>query len=157
MKIPFMRFLQLEECPAEWTEMDLYLVRDGDTVFYVGRSYRAFDRVWNHVRNGYKARSDVGRFLLVNWPRSLHFEIELLSSRSPEFDRVGHDAAAAEELLIRCHRPCFNDSLNDDPISLPAGYRPPSSPIRCPRSPRGLRSQAARAVREEEKPRWIAE
>jgi hypothetical protein len=152
-----MRFLLLEECPVEWLPLDLYLFRDGDTVFYVGRSYRAFDRVWSHVRNGYKARSDVGRFLLANWPRSLHFEIELLSSQSPAFDRVGRDAAAAEELLIRRHRPCFNESLNADPAALPAGYRPPSSPIRCPRSPRGLRSQAARAVREEEKAGWIAE
>ncbi|MFN2298268.1 MAG: hypothetical protein ACK2UB_05420, partial [Anaerolineales bacterium] len=151
MKISLMRFLVMGECPAEWLPLDLYLFRDGDTVFYVGRSYRAFDRVWNHIRNGYKARSDVGRFLLANWPRSLHFDIELLNSQSPAFDRVGRDAAAAEELLIRRHRPCFNDSLNDDPIALPAAYRPPSSPIRCPRSLRGLRSQAARAVREEEK------
>jgi hypothetical protein len=135
--------------------MDLYLFRDGDTVFYVGQSYRAFDRVWEHIRNGYKARSDVGRFLLVNWPKSLNFEIELLCSRSAEFNGAGRDAAAAEELLIRRYRPCFNDSLNEDPTALPAAYRPPSSPIRCPRSPRGLRSQAARAVRKDEQGGWI--
>jgi hypothetical protein len=135
--------------------MDLYLVRDGEIIFYVGQSYRAFDRVWEHIRNGYKARSDVGRFLLVNWPKSLKFEIELLSSRSVEFEEVGRDPAAAEELLIRRYRPCFNDSLNEDPTALPAAYRPPSSPIRCPRSPRGLRSQAARAVRKDEQGGWI--
>jgi hypothetical protein len=155
VRIPFKQFLLIEECPPEWRELDLYLVRDGETVFYVGRSRLAFARIWEHIRNGYKARSDVGRFLLVNWPKSLHFEIELLSSQSPEFDRVGRDAAAAEELLIRRHRPCFNGSLNENPAALPAAYRLPSAPIRCPRSPRGLRSQAARAVREDDKIRWI--
>jgi hypothetical protein len=155
VRIRVKRFLLLEECPAPWKDMDLYLFRDGDTVFYVGQSYRAFDRVWEHIRNGYKARSDVGRFLLVNWPKSLKFEIELLSSRSVEFEEVGRDPAAAEELLIRRYRPGFNDSLNEDPTALPAAYRPPSSPIRCPRSPRGLRSQAARAVRKDEQGGWI--
>jgi hypothetical protein len=43
-------FLSLTECPLAWRQYDLYLFRDGDTVFYVGQSYCAYERVWEHLR-----------------------------------------------------------------------------------------------------------
>jgi hypothetical protein len=155
MRIKIKQFLLLDECPPEWRAMDLYLFREGETVFYVGQSYLAFDRVWEHIRNGYKARSDAGRFILCNWPKSLNFEIELLSSKSAEFAALGHDLGLAEERLIRHYKPCLNGTLNDEPAALPAGYRPVSSAIRCPRSPAGLKFQAALAVKQEEKLKWV--
>jgi len=155
IRIKVKQFLLLEECPPGWREMDLYLFRDGGTVFYVGQSYLAFDRVWEHIRNGYKARSDAGRFILCNWPMSLNFEIELLSSKSAEFAAAGHDPGGAEAWLIKHYKPCLNGTLNDEPTALPAGYRPVSSVIRCPRSPAGLKFQAALAVKKDEKAKWI--
>jgi hypothetical protein len=155
VKIPLKRFILLEECPPEWKEMDLYLFRDGQTVFYVGQSTSAFRRVWRHILSGYKARSDVGRFLLCNWPKSMNFEIELFSSRSPEFLKAEGDLASAETMLIRQHHPCFNELLNADPVSLPAGYLPPSAPIRCSRRLKQLQYQATIAIRNEEKKNWI--
>ncbi|RPJ21906.1 MAG: hypothetical protein EHM33_24905, partial [Chloroflexi bacterium] len=74
------QFILLEECPEEWKKLDLYMFRDENSVFYVGQSYIAFHRVWDHIKNGYKWRSDVGRFILCNWPKSMNYEIELLSS-----------------------------------------------------------------------------
>src|SRR5512133_268697 len=141
-RVKVKQFILLEECPEEWKKLDLYVVRDENFVFYVGQSYLAFSRVWDHIKNGYKWRTDVGRFILCNWPKSMNYEIELLSSGSPEFNEVGNDLSKAEQLLIRRYKPCFNISQNDDPTPLPAVYLPPTSEIRCTRSLTRLRYQA---------------
>ena len=65
------RFLIVAECPPDWRAFDLYLFRDDEVVFYVGQSYLAYARVWQHITDGYKARSVVGRFVLCNWPGSM--------------------------------------------------------------------------------------
>ncbi|MBN1440507.1 MAG: hypothetical protein JW929_13945 [Anaerolineales bacterium] len=155
--IPLKRFFLLEECPAAWKELDLYLIRDGSTVFYVGQSHLAFDRVWTHIRGGYRVRSSIGRFLLCNWPQSLNYEIEFLSSRSAEFESVNHDLLRAEALLIGRHKPCLNDSLNAEPAELPERYRPPNAEIRCSRSLTKLKFQAALAAKRDEKGGWMRE
>lgn len=157
VKIKVKQFILLEECPEEWKRLDLYIIRDRDLVFYVGQSYLAFDRVWDHIKNGFKARSDVGRFVLCNWPKSMNYEIELLSSNSQEFDIVGNNLLKAEEMLIKKYKPCFNISQNDDPSPIPAIYFPPSSTIRCSRSINKLRYQAEQAIRNDEKKRWLEE
>ena len=48
------RFLLIEQCPADWKGMDLYLFRDDAVVFYVGQSHLAFARVWDHLLGGFK-------------------------------------------------------------------------------------------------------
>src|SRR5512135_137974 len=106
--IPLKRFLSLESCPLEWKELDLYLFRDETTVFYVGQSYLAFARVWEHLINGFKGHSIVGRFIWVNWPKSMHFTLELHSSLAEEFAPLGHDLNLAERELIERWTPCFN-------------------------------------------------
>ncbi len=37
--IPLKRFLLINQCPATWKSLDLYLFRDETVVFYVGQSY----------------------------------------------------------------------------------------------------------------------
>ena len=155
VSIKFKQFILLDECPPDWKEHDLYCVRDGETVFYIGRSYQAFGRVWEHIRNGWKARSLVGRFLFCNWPASMDFEINLWSSKAPEFDPVRNDPALAEEMLIKRCRPCLNESLNTEPLELPEKYLPPNADIRCSRSLTKLRFQAALAVKQEQKKKWL--
>ncbi len=157
IKVKVKQFIQMEECPEDWKKLDLYVIRDENSVFYVGQSYCAFERVWDHIKNGYKWRSEVGRFILCNWPKSMNYEIELLSSSSPEFDPVGNDLSGAEELLIRKYRPCFNISQNDDPNPIPAVYFPPSSEIRCSRSIRKLQYQAEQSIRNDERQKWMKE
>ena len=155
--LPLKRFLIVAECPPDWRAFDLYLFRDDEVVFYAGQSYLAYDRVWQHITDGYKARSVVGRFVLCNWPRSMRFTIELWSSQADRFAEVDHDLNAAERLLIEQHAPCFNEALNRRPTPLPdrAQRAPPSAPIRCSRSLNKLIHEAERAVQADERKAWF--
>jgi hypothetical protein len=129
--LSLMEFLTIPQCPDAWRPLDLYLLRDEEVVFYVGQSYVAFERVWVHLRDGFKGRSAVGRFVWCNWPASLRFTIELLSSASGRFAAQGHDLDAAERQLIDQLAPCFNLSGNPRPAPLPERYAPPSARLRC--------------------------
>jgi len=155
--VPVKQFILLDQCPPSWKELDLYIIRDESSVFYVGQSYQAFYRVWEHIKNGYKARSEVGLFILCNWPKSMNFQIELLSSRSNEFDQVENNLLRAEELLIKRNRPCFNITRNSNPSPIPMLYLPPSSTIRSPRSLTRMRYQAEQALLNDERKKWMEE
>jgi hypothetical protein len=152
--MPLKRFLLIEQCPAAWAEMDLYLFRDEAVAFYAGQSQRAFTRVWDHLLSGFHGHSIVGRFVWANWPQSMRFTIELLNSHSGEFNDVGNDLNAAESRLIRQWSPCFNVSLNAQPNSVPEAYRPVNARLRCSRSLRSLIYQAEKAVRAEQAGQW---
>jgi hypothetical protein len=128
----------------------LYLFRDDAVVFYVGQSYLAFARVWEHLLGGFKGHSIVGRFVWANWPKSMKFTIELLSSQSAQFEGVGHDLSAAERELIQRWTPCFNVSLNGQPTPVPAVYLPPNAPLRCSRGLNKLIREAERVVKAED-------
>ncbi len=149
------KFMLIESSPPEWRGLDLYLFRDETVVFYVGQSHLAFDRVWDHILGGFKGRSNVGRFLLTNWPVSLNFSIVLMSSQLPRFAAFGGDLNAAERSLIETFAPCFNDTLNRMPTPLPAQYAPPSAKPRCSRSLGKLIREAERAVQVEERQAWL--
>jgi hypothetical protein len=153
--LPLKRFLLIEQCPAPWQALNLYLFRDDAVVFYVGQSYVAFERVWEHLRNGFKGRSVVGRFIWSNWPKSLNFTIELLTAQAARFADVGHDLNAAERLLIQQGAPCFNAALNHAPTPVPPTYFPPSAAMRCSRSLNKLIHEAERAVAAEERQRLL--
>lgn len=134
---------------------DLYLFRDEETVFYVGQSHLAFDRVWDHLLGGFKGHSIVGRFVWVNWPKSMNFTIELMSSKSAQFDNVGNDLNASERTLIQRWSPCFNVSLNTEPTPLPEFYLPPNAPFRRRRSLNAMIHEAERAVKTEDAENWL--
>jgi hypothetical protein len=155
--IPLKRFLLVEQCPADWKDFDLYLFRDETVVFYVGQSYLAFARVWKHLLGGFRGHSLVGRFIWVNWPQSMNFTLELLSSQSEQFAGVGQDLNAAERELIQQWTPCFNLALNQAPTSVPQHYRPPNADLRCSRSLNKLYHEAERAVKTEETKMWMHE
>jgi hypothetical protein len=141
------RFLSIAACPPDWRDFDLYLFRDDEVVFYVGQSYRAYDRVWQHIHDGYKAHSVVGRFVLCNWPKSMNFTLELWSAQADRFAGVDHNLNAAERTLIELYAPCFNEALNRRPTPLPDRYAPPTASLRCSRRPRQLIFEAGRAMR----------
>jgi len=148
--IPLKRFLLIDQCPEPWKDLDLYLFRDEAVVFYVGQSYQAFGRTWEHLINGFKGHSIVGRFIWCNWPKSMRFSIEMFSSRSGEFGVVGNDLSAAERLLIQRWSPCFNTSQNSLPTPVPDIYFPPNAAIRRRKSLPQLIREAERAVKMEE-------
>ena len=153
--MPLMRFLLVQQCPAAWQGLDLYLFRDENVVFYVGQSFLAFARVWEHLLSGFKGHSIVGRFVWCNWPRSMNFTIELLSSRSEQFSEVGNELNAAERLLIQRWSPCFNVSLNAQPTPLPNSYLQPNAPFRRRRSFNALIHEAERAVKADDLKLWL--
>ncbi len=149
------RFLLVEECPASWKGLDLYVFRDENVAFYVGQSHLAFARVWEHLLSGFKGHSMIGRFVWCNWPKSMSFTIELLSSRSDQFGSVGHKLNASERLLIQRWSPCLNVSLNKQPTVLPDSYLPPNAPFRRRRSLNTLLHEAARAVKADDTKLWL--
>ena len=153
--IPIKRFILIGECPEAWKSFDLYLFRDENVAFYVGQSQLAFARVWEHLLAGFHGHSIVGRFVWVNWPRSMSFTIELLSSRSEQFNYVGNDLNASERSLIERWSPCFNVSLNNQPTSLPESYLPPNAPFRRRRSLNAMIHEAERAVKAEDAELWL--
>lgn len=155
--IPLKRFLLVEECPPDWKSLDLYLFRDESVVFYVGQSHLAFARVWEHLLGGFKGHSIVGRFVWCNWPVSMKFTLELLSSRAEQFNPLENDLDAAERFLIQQWAPCFNVSLNNQPTPVPPAYLPANGRLRCARSLNRLLHEAERAVKAEEARHWIQE
>ena len=153
--ISLKRFLLIEQCPADWKTLDLYLFRDEAVVFYVGQSHLAFARVWEHLLSGFKGHSIMGRFVWCNWPTSMKFTIELLSSQLEQFDVVGNELSASERLLIQRWSPCFNISQNRQPTPVPNSYLPPNAPFRRRRSFNMLLHEAERAVKAEDTRIWI--
>ena len=153
--IPLKRFLLIKECPPDWKGLDLYLFRDENVAFYVGQSQLAFSRVWEHLLGGFKGHSIVGRFVWVNWPKSMSFTIELLSSRSEQFDDVGNDLNTSERKLIQRWSPCFNVSQNDHPTPLPDSYLAANTPFRRRRSLNALIHEAERAVKADDAKLWL--
>ena len=155
VSISLKRFLLIEQCPAAWKNLDLYLFRDENVAFYVGQSHLAFARVWEHLLSGFKGHSIVGRFIWCNWPKSMNFTIELMSSQSEQFKSVKNDLNASERLLIQNRKPCFNVSLNSEPTAVPDFYLPPNAPFRRRRGLNALLHEAKRAVVAEDNERWI--
>jgi hypothetical protein len=153
--IPLKRFLLIEECSKSWKSLDLYVFRDEEVVFYIGQSHLAFARVWEHLLGGFKGHSIVGRFIWVNWPKSMSLTIELLNSKSEQFDDVGNDLNVSERMLIQRHTPCFNVSLNAQPTTLPNSYLQPNAPFRRRRSLKALLHEAERAVKAEDTQLWL--
>jgi len=153
--IALKRFFLIEHCPMDWKGLNLYLFRDEAVVFYVGQSHLAFARVWEHLLSGFKAHSNIGRFVWCNWPTSMRFAIELHSSQFEQFSTVGHDVNAAERWFIQQWTPCFNVAQNSEPTPLPPAYLPPTAKLRCGRSLNRLIREAERAVKREDQQRWV--
>ena len=152
--MPLKRFLLVETCPEAWKSFDLYLFRDDDVVFYVGQSYLAFARVWEHLLTGFKGRSIVGRFVWCNWPASMRFTIALMSSQAEPFAASGYDVNTAEQWLIQQWSPCFNVSHNQQATPIPPAYLPPNAPFRRRRTLKQLIREAERAVQAEDNRLW---
>jgi len=148
LAVTLKQFLTTTVCPPTWSAYDLYLFRDETLVFYVGQSQLAFERVWRHLHDGFKGRSLVGKFVRVNWPRSMNFVIELYKAQDPRFADLHHDRTAAEAQLIMQWQPCFNATLNHLPTPLAAYYQPPTAVVRYPRNMRGMIREAGVALQQ---------
>lgn len=157
LALPVKHFLTCTECPPAWLSYDLYLFRDETVVFYVGQSELAFARIWRHLHDGFKGRSLVGKFIRVNWPRSMNFVIELHATQETAFADLHHDRTVidlryarnvAETRLIEQYHPCLNDTHNPTPTPLPALYKPPTAVVRYPRGLKRMMREAEAAMRQ---------
>lgn len=147
LRMPLKTFLTFPTCPPRWKGYDLYIVQDAQVAFYVGQSYCAFDRVWEHIHGGPHGHSLLGRFVLANWPRSGSFTVTLLDSRSERFAPLLNNRDAAERTLIETMTPCFNTALNGTPAPLPMEYLPPNAPIKFLKSYKRMIREAGYASR----------
>lgn len=155
--LPLKALLQIEHCPAEWQRLNLYLIRDEAVAFYVGQSYVAFHRVWEHFYDGFKGRSLLGRLIVCNWPMSMRFTVELMSSRTACLASVEHDLNRSEQLLIQQYTPCLNTTMNPQPAPLPDRYFSPYTSLKFRRHPKRCIQQAAQAIQAEREKAWLAQ
>jgi hypothetical protein len=155
IQIPLKNFLQIEHCPRAWRQQNVYVLRDDEVVFYVGQSYVAFNRVWQHFYDGFKGRSLVGRFILCNWPVSMHFRLELLNSRAPQFANLAHEREAVERVLIEQYHPCLNTALNPLPTTIPACYFSPLTAPLPAHHPKKIIREAAQVIKAGEIKEWL--
>ena len=99
----------------------LYLIRDGETVFYVGQSRNPHNRFLSHLgMDGRSSPSEIGRFIRKNAPTSDAWLFEQYT-----LEEVGDHSSVttAERALIARYRPCFNTTANPDRLPLPAQYK----------------------------------
>jgi len=104
----------------------LYIVRENETVFYVGKSKRdAHSRLLEHFGIGTFGFhiSSLGRLVLKNLPISRDWQIELLNPEDCGIDELDF----AEEALIYELRPCLNKTSNRNPSPLPEEYQEDNS------------------------------
>jgi hypothetical protein len=157
IQVPVWRFLTLSSCPPEWNAFDLYMIRDAEVVFYAGQSECAYHRVWEHIKGGVHGHSIPGRFIMVNWPKSGSFIIELIQSTSDRFaalnlpDEVTECRNIAEQFLIEEYCPCFNVTLNSQPHPIPTQYSAPNANIKWIRSFKRMMREASYAARNDAK------
>lgn len=131
----------LDEMGMESLGHNIYIVRDGDTVFYVGQSGDPIDRLLTHLGRGTRSwcagPSSLGQLIVSNLPESGGWQIELmiLGDCEPYINTVwpwmkrfsirGDDwEGLAEKAMIRTLHPCLNTTHNENPIPLPKHYNP---------------------------------
>lgn len=104
----------------------IYVVRDGETVFYVGKTR---DTIGNRVRRHMDGLGRLGTLIIENLPGSGRWQIECMTledcepfvrQQFPVLKSWGADYA--EVAVIRALNPCLNVAYNEDPSGLPARY-----------------------------------
>ena len=134
---------------ADWRGYGLYVVRDGDIVFYIGQTSRhVITRLWEHLGLGFTggrlwceySMSTLGRLIKINMPESRKWQIEFpsLLDCQPLIADMDKDwfmecctkfrrnmLDTCEQALINHHKPCFNTIYNPHPRSLPERYKHP--------------------------------
>jgi len=100
----------------------VYVVRDGQTKIYVGKTERQdiVDRISWHLGNGpFTKVSPLGRYIIKNKPRSHNWKIDILSldDCNQIFEERGlprrRKIRTAETTLIHLYHPLINKQAND--------------------------------------------
>ena len=134
-----------DESKFQEADYRLYLIRDGETVFYIGQSQNTHNRLLSHLGlYGRSGPSSIGQFIREHVPQSNSWVFEQYTLKECEpfilayratnasghmqafYRTYGHryNVDDAEEALIKHYRPCFNAAMNPDPMPLPKRYQP---------------------------------
>ena len=121
-----------------FAEAKIYLVRDGSTVFYIGKSDSdVIERLRTHLGfefRGRRSRSDLGELIEANIPESESWNVELYTPDEcrwavpdgESYFRIS--AKLAEWCMIRHFKPCLNIVANRERATvLPKRYKRPAS------------------------------
>jgi hypothetical protein len=127
----------LDDKGPEWQDAmghRLYMVRDGEVVFYIGQSGNPLERILTHIGQGpwnwSQGPSPLGDLIMANLPASRGWQVDLMTPDECKplvedwlgFKITCSDIAYAEKALIRQHRPCLNVVCNEYPAPLPERY-----------------------------------
>ncbi len=108
----------------------IYVVRDGELIFYVGQSKRdVVTRFWEHMNKP----SRLGQLIVLNKPASMAWQVEFytLADCQPFVQQQSlfamqewqhFDMDMAEQGMIAQMRPVLNKDFNPQPTPLPARY-----------------------------------
>lgn len=101
----------------------IYILRDTETVFYVGQSINPFGRLQEHLGLTSVAPSLISEFIRENAPASGVWLIEPYTlEECSEIVGKCRDVDDTEEALINLYHPYFNIAANPDPAPLPTHY-----------------------------------
>ncbi len=117
----------------------LYLIRDGDIVFYIGQSAQPLIRLQEHMGWTWQGnQSTIGKLIEDNAPESGKWTYELWKVEECEqyvteyrvntfpdsWQKLhpSYDIDEAEEALIKHFKPCLNSAMNPNPTPLPGRY-----------------------------------
>jgi len=108
----------------------IYLIKDEETVLYVGQAGNPYDRFISHIGEDWHADpSPIGKFILQHAPASgawLFIQYTLEDCQpfvEQHYQTSYYDVDVAEEALIKIHRPHFNKAMNYNPRPLSKKYR----------------------------------
>lgn len=106
----------------------IYLYRDGETIFYIGKSVQPFERLQEHLGQGEDLRAlpfpdAIGKLILSNRPDSFEWTVEIVSLEEIEAKHeIKLSIDDAERCLIIYYKPCLNEMYNRNPTPLPICY-----------------------------------
>lgn len=120
----------------DWLEngYHIYIFRNKEHVFYVGRSNDVIRRIEEHISPKHRiTASYMGDIVWENRPESFDWQLEfytleeclpVVQERYPNYDRTP-GMETAELSMIMHHHPCFNSSNNVKPGPCPDYVRFP--------------------------------
>lgn len=126
--------------PIEYAGSRIYVIRDGETIFYVGQSVDPVYRIQQHLGYERQPASRIGRLILANEPESDEWIVECyqLEDCRPIFEKhvefpdeqlrkflvnfACTDVQRAESYMINALHPCLNSTFNKKPNPLPTKY-----------------------------------
>lgn len=116
----------------------IYVVRDGDVVFYVGKASNPIIRLLSHLGKGnwgWTGTSVVGNLIRDNLPASENWQVEIFTPSECGIEKgkieetptivyyTDSAISEAERQSIIKYKPCLNTIDNPQPTPLPKRYR----------------------------------